>query len=195
MRCVILDDYQDVARSYADWSVLPDVQVEVVTEHVGDEDELVGILGGATVLVVMRERTPLPRSLLERLPDLRLVVTTGSATRPSTWPPPQELGVVVCGTDSSPTPPGELTWALILGLARHVARRTPPSTPAARGSPRSAATWPAPPSAWSASAGSAPGCAAVAPGVRDGGRRLEPAPHRGAGRRPPTRASRPRCPR
>ena len=63
MRCVILDDYQDVARSYADWSVLPDVpRWTVLTEHVGDEDELVGILAGAAVLVVMRERTPVTRS-------------------------------------------------------------------------------------------------------------------------------------
>ena len=122
MRCVILDDYQDVARSYADWSVLPDVQVEVLTEHVGDEDELVGILAGVTVLVVMRERTPVPRSLLERLPDLRLVVTTGSRNASIDLVAARELGVVVCGTESSPTPPGELTWALILGLARHVAQ-------------------------------------------------------------------------
>ena len=122
MRCVILDDYQDVARSYADWSVLPDVQVEVLAEHVGDEDELVGILAGATVLVVMRERTPVTRSLLERLPDLRLVVTTGSRNASIDLAAAQELGVVVCGTESSPTPPGELTWALILGLARYVAQ-------------------------------------------------------------------------
>jgi phosphoglycerate dehydrogenase-like enzyme len=122
MRCVILDDYQDVARSYADWSVLPDVDLEVLTEHVADEDELAGTLGGATVLVVMRERTPVTRRLLERLPDLRLVVTTGSRNAAIDLAAAHERGVVVCGTESSPTPPGELTWALILGLARQVAR-------------------------------------------------------------------------
>ena len=62
MRCVILDDYQDVARSYADWSVLPDVDVEAVHEHVADQDRLrARSLGDAEVVVVMRERTPLPR--------------------------------------------------------------------------------------------------------------------------------------
>ena len=67
----------------------------------GDEDELVGILEGVSVLVVMRERTPVPRSLLERLPDLRLVVTTGSRNASIDLAAAQELGVVVCGTGAA----------------------------------------------------------------------------------------------
>jgi phosphoglycerate dehydrogenase-like enzyme len=122
MRCVILDDYQDVARTYADWSALPGVTVEAVTEHVADHDRLVEILTGAEIVVVMRERTPMPRELLERLPDLRLLVTTGQRNASIDLVAARDHGVVVCGTDSSPHPPGELTWALILGLARHVVR-------------------------------------------------------------------------
>jgi phosphoglycerate dehydrogenase-like enzyme len=122
MRCVILDDYQDVARTYADWSVLEGVAVEVVTEHVADEDRLVSLLEGATIVVVMRERTPLTRSLLTRLPGLGLIVTTGLRNASIDLAAARERGIVVCGTESSPHPPGELTWALILGLGRHVAR-------------------------------------------------------------------------
>jgi phosphoglycerate dehydrogenase-like enzyme len=121
MRCVILDDYQDVARSYADWSVLPDVEVEVVTEHVADHDRLVELIGGAEILVVMRERTPLPRSLLERLTGLRLIVSTGRRNASIDTDAAESLGIAVANTASQTSPPGELTWALILGLARHVA--------------------------------------------------------------------------
>lgn len=119
MRCVILDDYQDVATSYADWSVLDGVEVSSVTEHLAGE-ELVAALEGATIVVVMRERTPLPRALLERLPDLRLVVTSGMRNASIDLDACRERGVAVCGTASSSAPPVELTWALILGLARHL---------------------------------------------------------------------------
>ena len=122
MRCVILDDYQDVARTYADWSVLEGVSVEAVHEHISDEDRLVEILSGAAIVVAMRERTPLPRRVLERLPDLRLLVFTGRRNPSIDLAAAEELGIEVANTSSTVTPPGELTWALILGLARHVAR-------------------------------------------------------------------------
>jgi phosphoglycerate dehydrogenase-like enzyme len=120
VRCVILDDYQDVARSSADWSVLEGVTVEAVHEHVADHDRLVEIVGDAEILVVMRERTPLPRSLLERLPSLRLVVSTGRRNPSIDLGAAADLGIEVASTASTATPPGELTWALILGLARQV---------------------------------------------------------------------------
>ncbi|WP_197025886.1 D-2-hydroxyacid dehydrogenase family protein [Nocardioides sp. URHA0020] len=120
MHCVILDDYQGVATSYADWSVLDGVSVASVRDHVGDEDTLAEILAGAQILVVMRERTPLTRTLVGRLPDLRLVVTTGRRNASIDLEACREHGVTVCGTGSSPTAPAELTWALILGLARHL---------------------------------------------------------------------------
>jgi phosphoglycerate dehydrogenase-like enzyme len=122
VRCVILDDYQDVARSYADWSVLEGVTVEAVHEHVAEHDRLVEIIGAAEILVVMRERTPLPRALLERLPGLRLIVSTGRRNASIDQAAADDLGIEVAHTSSNATPPGELTWALILGLARGIAR-------------------------------------------------------------------------
>ncbi|WP_134740092.1 D-2-hydroxyacid dehydrogenase family protein [Nocardioides sp. 503] len=119
MRCVILDDYQQVATSYADWSVLEGVEVSSVSEHLAGE-ALVGALAGASVVVVMRERTPLTRELLERLPHLRLVVTSGMRNASIDLEACRERGVAVCGTASGSAPPVELTWALILGLVRHL---------------------------------------------------------------------------
>ena len=75
----------------------------------------------AEILVIMRERTPFPAALLERLPRLELLVTSGMRNLAIDLAAARARNVVVCGTDSSPTPPTELTWALILGLARHVA--------------------------------------------------------------------------
>ncbi|WP_244931417.1 D-2-hydroxyacid dehydrogenase family protein [Nocardioides sp. W7] len=118
LRCVILDDYQGVALSYADWSALP-VDVEVVREHL-DPDGTAAALAGAAVVVLMRERTPLTRDLLDRLPDLRLVVTTGMRNASIDLDACRERGIPVCGTASSKTSTAELTWALVLGLLRQV---------------------------------------------------------------------------
>lgn len=118
-RCVILDDYQGVATSYADWSTLP-VDLEVVRDHLDPEATAVA-LAGAEVVVLMRERTPLTRALLDRLPDLRLVVTTGMRNASVDLDACRERGIPVCGTASSKTSTAELTWALVLGLLRQVA--------------------------------------------------------------------------
>jgi phosphoglycerate dehydrogenase-like enzyme len=123
MRCVVLDDYQGVALAAADWTVLAGrVEVRTVQEHLADEDTVAGELADADAVVVMRERTPLPASLFARLPRLRLVVTTGMRNAAIDLAAAGRHGVTVCGTASSSVPPAELTWALILGLARHVAQ-------------------------------------------------------------------------
>ncbi len=132
MRCVILDDYQGVATSYADWSVLPGVAVTALREHLPDQDDLVAAVGDAEVLVVMRERTPLTASLLDRLPGLRLVVTSGMRNAAIDLEACRQRGVTVCGTSSASTPPVELTWALVLGLVRHL---VPESAALAAGGP------------------------------------------------------------
>lgn len=119
MRCVILDDYQQVATSYAEWSLLDGVEVTSVSEHLEGE-ALVDALAGAAVVVVMRERTPVTRALLDRLPELRLVVTSGMRNAAIDLDACRERGVAVCGTTSRSTPPVELTWALVLGLVRHL---------------------------------------------------------------------------
>ncbi|MFI8595564.1 D-2-hydroxyacid dehydrogenase family protein [Microbacterium sp. NPDC078428] len=116
-RVVVLDDYAHSALSLADWGRIgDDLDLVVVSEHVGDEEAVHELLRGADAVVAMRERTPLPRRLLTRLPRLRLIVTTG-ARNASIDPPP---GVVFCGTRSLTSPTVELTWALILAARRHL---------------------------------------------------------------------------
>ena len=118
MRCMVLDDYQDVATHFADWSVLHGVDVVPVRRHLADPDDVVRTLKGAEIVVVMRERTPLTESILARLPELRLVVTTGSRNASIDLAACRGRGILVCGTASRSAPPAELTWALVLGLAR-----------------------------------------------------------------------------
>ncbi|MCF3175413.1 D-2-hydroxyacid dehydrogenase family protein [Streptomyces sioyaensis] len=120
-RCAVLDDYQDIARSMADWSVLAgDVDVRTLRRPFGSEDEVVAAIGDCEIVVAMRERTPFPDSLLARLPRLRLLVTSGMRNAAIDLEAAARHGVTVCGTASNTEPPVELTWALILGLARNL---------------------------------------------------------------------------
>ncbi|MGU3418860.1 D-2-hydroxyacid dehydrogenase family protein [Methylobacterium sp. D54C] len=119
---LILDDYQQAALALADWARLSDrVAISAISQHIPNPDDLVARIAQAEILVIMRERTPFPPALLERLPRLELLVTSGMRNLAIDVAAARARNVVVCGTDSSPTPPTELTWALILGLARHVA--------------------------------------------------------------------------
>lgn len=115
MRCVVLDDYQGVALANADWSGL---DVTVLREHL---DDPAAALAEAECVVIMRERTPFTASLFARLPELRLLITSGMRNAAIDLDAARAHGVTVCGTGSAKTPPAELTWALILGLARHLA--------------------------------------------------------------------------
>lgn len=119
LRCAFLDDYQNVATSMADWTPLAD-ELDVVsfTEHFATEDELVRAIEPFDIVVTLRERVPFPAALFERLPRLRLLVASGMRNASIDMDAARERGVTVCGTASSSTPPVELTWALLLGLAR-----------------------------------------------------------------------------
>jgi phosphoglycerate dehydrogenase-like enzyme len=120
-RVAILDDYQDIALSLADWQSLgPDVSVEAFHERLASEDALVQELADFDAIVAMRERTQLPRSLLGRLPKLKLLVTTGMRNVAIDAKAAAELGIVVSGTGMLTPPTAELTWGLILALARHI---------------------------------------------------------------------------
>jgi phosphoglycerate dehydrogenase-like enzyme len=122
MRCAVLDDYQGVALTMADWTPLAGrVDVRVLRDHVTDREDLVAALADCDVVVAMRERTTFDAELLRRLPRLRLLVTTGMRNAAIDLPAAAAAGVTVCGTASGSSAPVELTWALILGLARHVA--------------------------------------------------------------------------
>jgi phosphoglycerate dehydrogenase-like enzyme len=121
MRAAVLDDYEGVALRVADWSpVLERVDVDVFSEHIDDEDELARRLAPYDIVVLMRERTPMRASLLERLPNLRLLASTGRKNASIDVAAARDRGITVCGTDSPSSAPGELTWALILGLARNL---------------------------------------------------------------------------
>lgn len=121
MKVVVLDDYQGVALAMADWSPVTAVaEVEVVREHVPAGPQLVARLQGAQVVVAMRERTPLDAALLEQLPDLRLIVTTGPSNAVIDVAAAHQRGVTVCGTGGFIEPTVELTWALILGIVKNL---------------------------------------------------------------------------
>lgn len=121
LRCAVLDDYQRVAVSMADWGALAD-EVEVVPFHqrFATEDDVVRALGDCAIVVAMRERTPFRASLLSRLPHLRLLVSTGTRNAAIDVAAARTLGITVCHTSSRSEPPAELTWALILALVKHV---------------------------------------------------------------------------
>jgi phosphoglycerate dehydrogenase-like enzyme len=123
-KVAVLDDYHGVALRMADWSVLaPECRVEVFKDHLGDLDALADRLRDFEIVTCMRERTPFGRDLLKRLPNLKLLVTTGMRNAAIDVAAARELGIVVCGTSGGPeSPPAELTWGLILALVRHIPR-------------------------------------------------------------------------
>jgi phosphoglycerate dehydrogenase-like enzyme len=120
-RIAVLDDYQNVALTSADWSGLPkDAQITVFNDHIADNGRLVERLKDFDIVCVMRERTPLPRAVLEGLPKLKLIVTTGMRNFSIDTKYAAERGIMVCGTGGVGHPTAELTWALILGWMRNI---------------------------------------------------------------------------
>jgi phosphoglycerate dehydrogenase-like enzyme len=121
LRIAILDDYQNVALEMADWSALLDrATVTVFADHISEVDELASRLAPFDVICAMRERTPLSRDILARLPRLKLIASTGSrnASIDLAAAADYKIDVMHTGYDSSPTI--ELTWALILASARNL---------------------------------------------------------------------------
>jgi phosphoglycerate dehydrogenase-like enzyme len=118
MRIVVLDDYQQVAASYAGWDRLG-AETDFVAEHLTG-DALVARLQDAEVVVAMRERTAVDAALLEQLPALRLLVTTGMVNASIDVAAAAARGVTVCGTGGVPGAAAELTWALLLAVLRRV---------------------------------------------------------------------------
>ncbi|MGY6412025.1 MAG: NAD(P)-dependent oxidoreductase, partial [Alkalilacustris sp.] len=117
-RIAILDDYAGAALDLADWSGFP--PVTVFRDTLTDPDALAARLAPFDVLCVMRERTPLPGSLLARLPALRLIVTSGMRNQSIDLAAAAARGITVCGTDLRPAATPELTLALILALERRL---------------------------------------------------------------------------
>jgi phosphoglycerate dehydrogenase-like enzyme len=123
VRVVVLDDYQQVALACGPWERLRGrCSVQTVPEPLADADALVAAVAGAEVVVAMRERTAFDAARLARLPDLRLLVTTGMANAAIDLDAAAANGIVVCGTGGRPRHTVELTWALILALLRSIPR-------------------------------------------------------------------------
>ena len=119
--CAILDDYQNVALSVADWRPLEGkVKVQAFNEHIADRAALATALAGFDVIVAMRERTPFDAWLFDRLLQLKLLVTTGMRNASIDLEAAARRGVTVCGTSGSVGTTTELAWGLILALARRI---------------------------------------------------------------------------
>jgi phosphoglycerate dehydrogenase-like enzyme len=121
MRVALLDDYQGAALAAADWQSLhPAAEIEAFPEHIADPDALARRLHVFECVVLMRERTQFPKSLIERLPNLRLVITAGMRNAALDVEAATARGIQVCGTDMLGYSTAELAWGLILALARHI---------------------------------------------------------------------------
>lgn len=121
-KLAILDDYQNVAMNMADWSPLAgDVEITVFNDHLSDEDEVADRLSDFEIAMVMRERTPFPRSLFEKLPRLEHLISSGMRNLSIDIDAATDNDVICTGTPSLGYPTAELTWGIIHALARHVA--------------------------------------------------------------------------
>jgi phosphoglycerate dehydrogenase-like enzyme len=121
LRIAVLDDYQGVALTLADWSaVTARARVVVFNDHLTDAEAIVERLLPFDVVCVMRERTPLSRNIIERLPTLKLIASTGKRNASIDAVTAAERGITVVHTSYTSTPTVELTWGLILASARHI---------------------------------------------------------------------------
>ena len=121
VRCAILDDYQNVVLKIADWSkVKGDVEFKVFNEHLGGPDKVIAALQGFQIVVAMRERTGFPKQVIEALPDLKLLITTGMRNASIDTEAAKARGVTVCGTGSFGSPTSGIAIGLMLELTRHI---------------------------------------------------------------------------
>ena len=120
-RCALLDDYQNVALGLADWSKLAgEVEFTVFNAPLGGPDEIAHALKGFDMVVLMRERTPFPRRLIEALPDLRLLISTGKRNWMLDLEAATERGIVACSTETTGNPTIGIAIGLMLELTRRI---------------------------------------------------------------------------
>src|SRR5476651_104350 len=121
LRAAILDDYQNVALKLADWSsISKDVEVKVFNAPLGDDDAVIKALQGFAIVNMMRERTPFMRKVIEGLPDLKLLITTGARNASIDLKACVERGVTVCGTGGVGSPTTGIAVGLMLELTRRI---------------------------------------------------------------------------
>jgi D-3-phosphoglycerate dehydrogenase len=121
IRAALLDDYQNVALRYADWSpVVKDIELTVFNRPFANEAEAISALQGFAIIAGMRERTPFPRAVIEALPDLKLLITTGARNNSFDLKAAAERGVTVCGTGGVGSPTAGIVFGLMLELTRKI---------------------------------------------------------------------------
>jgi D-3-phosphoglycerate dehydrogenase len=121
LRCAILDDYQNVALSFADWSkVSGDIDIKVFNEHLGSADQVIAALKDFAIVCAMRERTAFPRAVIDALPELKLLITTGMRNASIDLEAVKDRDVVVCGTPAVGNATAAIATGLMLELARHI---------------------------------------------------------------------------
>ncbi len=121
LRCAILDDYQNVVLKVVDWStVKTDVEFTVFKEHLGGPDKVIAALQDFEIIVAMRERTPFPKQVIDALPKLKLLITTGMRNASIDTEAAKARGVTVCGTGGFGSPTSGIAIALMLELTRHI---------------------------------------------------------------------------
>ena len=120
-RCAILDDYQNIALTVADWSkVLGDLDIKVFNTYLGGADEVIAALQDFEIVCAMRERTAFPRAVIEKLPQLKLLITTGLRNASIDVTAAKERGIVVCGTPAVGSPTSGIAIGLMLELTRRI---------------------------------------------------------------------------
>jgi phosphoglycerate dehydrogenase-like enzyme len=121
LRCAILDDYQNVVLKVADWSKLKgEVEFTVFNAHLGGPDKVIAALQGFQIVIAMRERTGFPKQVIEALPDLKLLVSTGLRNASIDVEAAKARGITVCGTPSFGSPTAGIAIGLMLELTRHI---------------------------------------------------------------------------
>jgi phosphoglycerate dehydrogenase-like enzyme len=121
VRCAILDDYQNVALKLADWSEVKDrVEIKVFTEHLGAPDKVIAALQGFDIIVAMRERTGFQKTVIDALPNLKLLITTGMRNASIDTEAAKARGVTVCGTGTFGNPTSGVAIGLMLELTRRI---------------------------------------------------------------------------
>ena len=121
VRCAILDDYQNVVLKLADWSkVKNDLEIKVFNEHLGGPEKVIAALKGFGIIVAMRERTGFPKQVIDALPDLKLLITTGMRNASIDTEAAKARGITVCGTPSFGSPTSGIAIGLMLELTRHI---------------------------------------------------------------------------
>src|SRR5271155_3569084 len=121
LRCAILDDYQNVVLESADWSKLKgEVEIKVFNEHLGGADKVIAALKGFQIVVATRERTGFPKQVIEALPDLKLLITTGMRNASIDTEAAKARGGLGCGTPNFGNPTSGIAIGLMLELPRHI---------------------------------------------------------------------------